>query len=321
MGYATTLDYLAAMGALVFKETGLLPHFNPGLMDAADLAKLRKSSVSMGIMLETAAERLSERGGPHFGAPDKVPARRLETLKAAGQAKVPFTSGILIGIGETREERIEALVALRDLHRAHGHLQEVIIQNFRAKPDTRMANAPEPSFDELLWTVAVARLIFGDTLSVQAPPNLQESGLRPPDRGRHRRLGRRVAGDTRPRQSGTAVAAARRACGRERDIRQGADRAARGLSALHLRQALDRQGSCGRACWRWLGERPASRQRLAAGPRDGDAGRRCRHACGAIGAAERQPRARDRSRGARRGSGRRRHRAAVRSDAARTSRR
>ena len=176
MGYATTLDYLAAMGALVFKETGLLPHFNPGLMDAADFAKLRKSSVSMGIMLETTAERLGERGGPHFGAPDKVPALRLATLKAAGQAKVPFTSGILIGIGETRAERIEALVALRDLHRAHGHLQEVIIQNFRAKSDTRMADAPEPSFDELLWTVAVARLIFEDTLSVQAPPNLQEPG-------------------------------------------------------------------------------------------------------------------------------------------------
>jgi len=175
-GYATTLDYLAAMGALVFKETGLLPHFNPGLMDAADLTKLRKHSVSMGIMLETAAERLGERGGPHFGAPDKVPALRFATLKAAGEAKVPFTSGILIGIGETREERIEALLALHDLHCAHGHLQEVIIQNFKAKPDTRMADAPEPGFDELLWTVAVARLIFGDTLSVQAPPNLQEPG-------------------------------------------------------------------------------------------------------------------------------------------------
>jgi FO synthase len=176
MGYATTLDYLAAMGTLVFKETGLLPHFNPGLMDAADLASLRKSSVSMGIMLESTAERLGERGGAHYGAPDKVPALRLATLEAAGKAKVPFTSGILIGIGETREERIEALLALRDLHRAHGHLQEVIIQNFKAKPDTRMADAPEPSFDELLWTIAVARLIFGDTLSVQAPPNLQEPG-------------------------------------------------------------------------------------------------------------------------------------------------
>jgi FO synthase len=176
MGHATTLDYLAAMGALVFKETGLLPHFNPGLMDAADLARLRKASVSMGIMLESTADRLGERGGPHFGAPDKVPALRLATLKAAGEAKVPFTSGILIGIGETRRERIEALLALRDLHEQHGHLQEVIIQNFRAKPDTRMASSPEPSFEELLWTVAVARLIFRDTLSVQAPPNLQAPG-------------------------------------------------------------------------------------------------------------------------------------------------
>jgi FO synthase len=176
LGHATTLDYLTAMAERVFKETGLLPHLNPGLMTAADLAKLRKSSVSMGIMLETAAARLGERGGPHFGAPDKDPALRLATIAAAGEAKVPFTSGILIGIGETRAERIEALLALRDLHQRHGHLQEVIIQNFRAKPDTRMANAPEPSFDELLWTVAVARLIFGDTLSVQAPPNLQEPG-------------------------------------------------------------------------------------------------------------------------------------------------
>src|ERR1044071_7436350 len=108
MGHATTLDYLAAMGALVFKETGLLPHFNPGLMESADLAGLRKSSVSMGIMLETAADRLGERGGPHFGAPDKVPALRLATIKAAGEAKVPLTSGILIGIGETRVARIEA---------------------------------------------------------------------------------------------------------------------------------------------------------------------------------------------------------------------
>ena len=176
MGYKTTLEYLAAVAKRVFDETGLLPHLNPGLMDAADLANLRKSSVSMGIMLETAAARLGERGGPHFGAPDKDPALRLATIEAAGVAKVPFTSGILIGIGETRVERIEALPALRDLHQRHGHLQEVIIQNFKAKPDTRMAGAPEPSFDELLWTVAVARLIFGDSLSVQAPPNLQEPG-------------------------------------------------------------------------------------------------------------------------------------------------
>jgi FO synthase len=176
LGHATTLDYLAAMAELVFRETGLLPHLNPGLMTVADLAKLRRVSVSMGIMLETTAARLGERGGPHFGAPDKDPALRLTTLRAAGEARVPFTSGILIGIGETRAERIEALLALRDVHAAHGHLQEVIIQNFRAKPDTRMADAQEPSFDELLWTVAVARLVFGSSLSVQAPPNLQEPG-------------------------------------------------------------------------------------------------------------------------------------------------
>ena len=257
MGHATTLDYLAAMGALVFKETGLLPHFNPGLMDAADLASLRKSSVSMGIMLESTAERLGERGGAHYGAPDKVPALRLATLEAAGKAKVPFTSGILIGIGETREERIEALMALRDLHRAHGHLQEVIIQNFKAKPDTRMANAPEPSFDELLWTIAVARLIFGDTLSVQAPPNLQEPGY-----GRLIEAGIDDWGGVSPVTPDhvnpeAAVAAARRARRRKRALRQGADRAARGLSALHRRQGLDRSGAASARAGDELGERPA----------------------------------------------------------------
>jgi FO synthase len=175
LGHPTTLHYLAAMAKLA-AETGLLPHLNPGLMTATDLTMLRPVAASMGIMLETVAERLSERGGPHFGAPDKLPAARLATIAAAGEAKVPFTSGILIGIGETRLERIEALLALRDLHRRYGHLQEVIIQNFRAKPDTRMANAPEPDTDDLLWTIAVARIVFGGTLTVQAPPNLQEPG-------------------------------------------------------------------------------------------------------------------------------------------------
>ena len=130
----------------------------------------------MGMMLESTAERLGERGGPHFGSPDKVPAVRLATLEAAGEAKVPFTTGILIGIGETRAERIDALLALRDLHRRHGHIQEVIIQNFRAKHDTGMADAPEPAFDELLWTIAVARLIFGDALISPGAAQSQEPG-------------------------------------------------------------------------------------------------------------------------------------------------
>src|SRR5712664_1564741 len=139
LGHETTLSYLAEMAALVLKETGLLPHLNPGVMSRAEIEGLRAVSVSQGIMLESAAERLSRRGGPHFGSPDKAPARRLQCIAAAGEAAVPFTSGILIGIGETRAERIEALLVLRDLHERHGHIQEIIIQNFRAKPETRMA--------------------------------------------------------------------------------------------------------------------------------------------------------------------------------------
>ncbi len=179
LGFATTLEYLAHVARLVFEETGLLPHLNPGVMSRDELAMLREVSVSQGIMLETASDRLSERGGPHFGSPDKVPSVRLATIAAAGELAVPFTSGILIGIGETRRERIEALLALRDLHDAHGHLQEIIIQNFRAKPDTRMATAPEPSIEDHQWTIAVARLIFGPTMNIQAPPNLNPGQLAP----------------------------------------------------------------------------------------------------------------------------------------------
>ena len=177
MGYADTLSYLREMAALVLRETGLLPHLNPGIMSPAELTALRPVAASMGLMLETSAERLSDRGGPHFGSPDKAPAIRLATIDAAGRAAIPFTTGILIGIGETRSERIDALVAIRDLHRRHGHIQEVIIQNFRAKPGTRMANHPEPSLDDHLWTVAVARLILGGAMTIQAPPNLQADGL------------------------------------------------------------------------------------------------------------------------------------------------
>jgi len=172
LGFASTLDYLEYVAGLVLRETGLLPHLNPGLMDAAQLARLRHVAPSMGIMLESAAERLCARGGPHYGSPDKHPARRLETLSLAGEARVPMTSGILIGIGETRRERLDALLALRALADRYGHLQEIIVQNFRAKPDTKMHGAPEPSSDELCWTIAAARLIFGPTMSIQAPPNL-----------------------------------------------------------------------------------------------------------------------------------------------------
>jgi FO synthase len=177
LGYATTLDYLAAMAELVIKETGLLPHLNPGVMSRGEMQHLRQVSVSQGIMLESAAERLARRGGPHFGSPDKVPAVRLATIAAAGEAKIPFTSGILIGIGETRRERIEALLGLRELQARHGHIQEIIIQNFRAKPGTRMANAPEPDAADHLWTIAAARIIFGPAMNVQAPPNLSGGPL------------------------------------------------------------------------------------------------------------------------------------------------
>lgn len=177
LGYDSTLQYVAAVAKRVLEETGLLPHINAGCMDEAELAMLRPVSASMGIMLESASERLCEKGMPHYGSPDKDPARRLQTLDLAGRAAVPFTSGILIGIGETRRERIESLLALREIHATHGHLQEVIVQNFRAKPGTLMASAPEPDLNELLWTIAVARLIFGATMNIQAPPNLSPGVL------------------------------------------------------------------------------------------------------------------------------------------------
>ena len=177
LGHARTIDYLREAAGRVFAETGLMPHLNPGLMDADDLAGLRPVSASMGLMLETASERLSHRGGPHFGSPDKHPARRLETIAQAGAQGVPFTSGLLIGIGETRRERIEAMLALRALHERHGHIQEIIVQNFKAKPGTGMAAAAEPDLADHVWTIAMARLVFGSAMSLQAPPNLAQGTL------------------------------------------------------------------------------------------------------------------------------------------------
>jgi 7,8-didemethyl-8-hydroxy-5-deazariboflavin synthase CofG subunit len=171
-GHRTTLSYLRAMCELTLRESPLLPHANPGLMAERDLAALREVTVSMGLMLETTAERLLGPGHAHDRAPDKVPARRLRTIALAGKLQIPFTTGILIGIGETPGERVDALVAIRDLHERHGHIQEVIIQNFRAKARIPMREHPEPSLDDLLRTLAVARLLLGPDVNIQAPPNL-----------------------------------------------------------------------------------------------------------------------------------------------------
>ena len=177
LGHATTVSYLAEMAKLVLDETGLLPHANPGVTTTAEIAALRTVCPSQGLMLESVSERLMARGQAHFGSPDKAPAARLAWLEDAGKAGVATTSGLLIGIGETRAERIDALVALRETHARHGHIQEVIVQNFRAKPGTKMAAAPDAPEDELLWTVAAARLILGAAMHIQAPPNLSPGAL------------------------------------------------------------------------------------------------------------------------------------------------
>jgi FO synthase len=177
LGHETTIGYLVEMAEAVFSETGLFPHVNPGVLTKDDIVRLRTVSVSQGLMLESASARLCEKGGPHYGSPDKHPLARLETIRLAGELRVPFTSGILIGIGETRRERLESLLELRDLHERYGHVQEIIIQNFRAKAGTRMAGAAEPDLDELVWTIAAARLAFGPEMNIQAPPNLSPGVL------------------------------------------------------------------------------------------------------------------------------------------------
>jgi FO synthase len=172
LGCETTIEYLARMCELVLAETDLLPHANPGVMTPEEIASLRTVTVSQGIMLETVSARLSGKGGPHYGSPDKLPTRRLATIAAAGALRVPFTTGILIGIGETRAERIEALLAIAALHERYRHVQEVIVQNFRAKPGTKLAAHPEPTLDDLLWTASVARILLPADVAVQVPPNL-----------------------------------------------------------------------------------------------------------------------------------------------------
>jgi FO synthase len=171
-GYASTIAYLVEMCGLVLNETGLLPHVNAGVMGREDLLALRGVSASQGLMLETASERLCQAGQAHYRSPDKVPSVRLETIRLAGELAIPFTSGILIGIGETRDERLDALFALRELQATYGHIQEIIVQNFRAKQRTPMEASAEPGMDELLWTIAAARIIFGPEMNLQAPPNL-----------------------------------------------------------------------------------------------------------------------------------------------------
>jgi FO synthase len=160
------------MSELVLEKTGLLPHANPGVMDRAALVRLKDSNASVGLMLENVSPRLMRDGLPHAKAPDKVPALRLRTIEEAGKLPIAFTTGILIGIGETMEERIDSLFAIRTLHEKYGHIQEVIIQNFRAKPEIPMAAHPEPSLEDMLRTIALARLILGPHMNVQAPPNL-----------------------------------------------------------------------------------------------------------------------------------------------------
>ena len=171
-GYRTTLQYLVDMCKLVTQETNLLPHANPGTMSRREMAALQPFNPSMGLMLESTSQALYAPGGPHEFAPSKRPRVRLRTIQVAGELGVPFTTGILVGIGETRRDRIDSLLAIRRLYQTYGHIQEVIIQNFRAKPDTPMAGVPDTSQEELMWTVAVARLLLGPDMNLQVPPNL-----------------------------------------------------------------------------------------------------------------------------------------------------
>lgn len=171
-GYRRTVDYLVAMCELVLDRTPLLPHANPGVMGPKDLERLKDVSPSMGLMLETTSRRLLGKGMAHDNAPDKDPSVRLKTIENAGKLRIPFTTGMLMGIGETFAERVDTLYAIRDLQERYGHIQEVIIQNFRAKPGIPMQDHPDPTLLDFLRTIAIARLILGGEMNLQAPPNL-----------------------------------------------------------------------------------------------------------------------------------------------------
>ena len=176
-GLQRTLDYLYEACKAILDETGLLPHSNPGVMGKGDLQRLKEVNASLGLMLESTSERLLLPGGAHDNAPDKKPALRLRTIEEAGRQRIPFTTGILIGIGETWEERVDSLFAIRELHERYGHIQEVIVQNFRAKPEIPMHDHPNPTREEMLRTIALARLILGGAMNIQAPPNLTPDGF------------------------------------------------------------------------------------------------------------------------------------------------
>lgn len=175
-GYRRTLDYLCDASAAVLEETGLLPHSNPGLMGKKDLERLKEVNISLGLMLESTSPALLLYGGAHFDAPDKKSSLRLKTIEEAGKLSIPFTTGILIGIGESWEDRVESLLAIRELNERYGHIQEVIVQNFRAKADTPMRDWPEPPHADMLKTIALARLILGGEMNLQTPPNLSRDG-------------------------------------------------------------------------------------------------------------------------------------------------
>ena len=178
LGYNKMTSYLRDMCELILNKTSLLPHVNAGTLSNQEIDELKPVSASMGMMLETITKRLSKKGGPHYACPDKTPIQRLRTLSRVGKKKVPFTTGLLIGIGETFEERIEALEEINKIHAKYGNIQEVIIQNFRRKPDIKMANHPEPTLEAMLRTIAAARIILNPEISLQAPPNLSDRHIK-----------------------------------------------------------------------------------------------------------------------------------------------